>query len=253
MQNLHVQVINLDRSKDRLNRITKDLSDQNIVFTRLVATDGRALTKSDLNYYASLRCLLFYGRHLSNGEIGCFRSHQRAAKLFLQSGQEMGLVLEDDAEIPADLWRTLGQLIGQIRKSADPRWELVNLGNAPKNAKHCVPLSEVTPGCALVRAKVFPKRTTSLLWSRRGARRFLEETRHICAPVDQHLHSVLSLRESGLATIPPLIPHASLPSEINNEPDAAIVRQVANPSAWYRFRRMMRKRAARRDRSPVGS
>lgn len=246
MNTLHVQVINLDRSKERWTHISDQLSRQGVAFNRLVATDGRSLSRLDLRYYDPLASVVYYGRRLSPGEIGCFRSHQRAAKAFLDSGAEFGLVLEDDAEIPADLATGLEQLTSQLRVKAPGEWELVNLGNAPKHAGHYKPIAPVTAAIDLVRTRVFPKRTTSLLWSRRGARRFLAETSRIRAPVDQHLHSALSDRETGLATIPAFIPHAPLPSDINAEPDALSIRQVDGPSVWYRFRRVMRKRAARK-------
>lgn len=243
----HVQVINLDRSRDRLQRISRRLEAEGVIFDRLAATDGRALTAGDLALYTPLACLLYYGRRLSCGEIGCFRSHQRAAEAFLASGREVGLVLEDDAEIPHGFQAALAELLTRLRGQADADWELVNLGNAPKHDAHWELIGEGPAGYDLVRARVFPKRTTALLWSRRGAQRFLDETRRLRAPVDQHLHSALSARGTGLATRPALIPHADLPSDINAEAEAASVRQVACPSPWYRLRRRTRKRAARRN------
>ncbi|MCA0998769.1 glycosyltransferase family 25 protein [Alloyangia pacifica] len=245
----HIQVINLDRSVDRMARISKQLAAEGLNFHRLKATDGRTLSKVDLAHYSALRCLLYYGRRLSSGEIGCFRSHQRAAEAFLQSSREFGLVLEDDAEIPENFGKALDELAEQLRLHADDSWEAVNLGNAPKHDSHLQAIGRGFFGVSLVRAYVFPKRTTALLWSRRGAERFLKETRYIRAPVDQHLHSALSERGAGLASRPALIPHADLPSDINAEVDAASVRQVDKPSPWYRFRRAARKRSARRNRS----
>lgn len=156
-------------------------------------------------------------------------------------------MLEDDADISENFAQSLEELIAEITARANASWELVNLGNSPKHKIHYETLSAFARDFSIVSAKVFPKRTTSLLWSRAGAQRFLEETQRMRAPVDQHLHSALSQRGTGLATIPALVPHAMLASDINSEPDAAAVRQVRTPSAWYRLRRALRKRAARRN------
>ena len=244
---MHVQVINLDRNQERMTRISGQLESEGIAFSRLAASDGRRLSPQELRYYSPVRCLIYYGRRLSSGEVGCFRSHQRAAEELLATDEKYGLVLEDDADIPPNFAEAMERLVATLRLQADPEWELVNLGNAPKHDKHCADIGRVDAVVRLVAAHVFPKRTTALLWSRTGARRFTAETRTIRAPVDQHLHSALSARGTGLATVPALVPHAGLPSDINGEPDAASVRQVDKPSPWYRFRRAMRRRRARRN------
>lgn len=246
MAKYHLQVINLDRSPNRMMQLSQQLAAQKIQFCRLSATDGRCLSKSDREKYSAMQSLIYYGRRLSTGEIGCFRSHQRAAEVFLASDCEVGLVLEDDAVIPNNLPQHITNLLDQVQLHAGDNWELINLGNAPKHNKHARPISGETCDFELIQAFLFPKRTTALLWSRKGARKFLEETRIIRAPVDQHLHSVLSSRSSGLATRPPMIPHGDFASDINSEPDAASVRQTERPSIWYQIRRWMRKHAARR-------
>ncbi len=250
---MHVQVINLDRNQERMTRIAGQLDSQGVAFSRLSASDGRRLSPQELRYYSPLRCLVYYGRRLSSGEVGCFRSHQRAADEFLATDEEYGLVLEDDADIPPKFRAAMERLVATLQIEADPEWELVNLGNAPKHDKHCADVGRSDAVVRLVAAHVFPKRTTALLWSRTGARRFIAETQTIRAPVDQHLHSALSARSTGLATVPALVPHAELPSDINGEPDAALVRQVDKPSTWYSFRRAMRRRRARRNIVASGS
>lgn len=253
LNSIHVQVINLDRSTDRWQCISEKLSAVCMKYIRTSATDGRSLSADDMSYYSPFKCLIYYGRRLSTGEIGCFRSHQRAAQAFLDSGKEFGLVLEDDADIPDNFHSLIYDLSKQLSISGDIDWELVNLGNSPKHPTHYIRLGQATNNHQLVKARVFPKRTTALLWSRKGAQRFLDETRVIRAPVDQHLHSALSKRETGLATLPCLVTHAEVASDINSEHDAHSVRQVGNPSLWYTYRGKMRKRSARRGKTIIGN
>ena len=133
-----LQVINLDRSPDRLNWMTTALGQQGIVFTRLAAVDGKDRRPEDLGDYDPARSRKLFGRELLNGEVGCFQSHLNAAQAFLDGPDDIGLVLEDDVNVPdgfATMIECLQRLAGQIdandthhddRRQHKPLWRAGN-------------------------------------------------------------------------------------------------------------------------------
>lgn len=89
-------VINLDRSRDRLDFISKQFKALNIPFTRIAAIDGNNLdeeiiSKCNSDYQNCLRKKL-----LSLGEIGCFLSHRACWEFLLRSNEKWAFIAEDD-------------------------------------------------------------------------------------------------------------------------------------------------------------
>ena len=97
-QLIKIWVINLKSRPDRLQSIAKQLDTMNIEWTRLNAVDGKNCEKSVLNI--STR----YGKigSLSEGVRGCTASHYKFWKKFTYSGEEFGIVLEDDVKLSED-------------------------------------------------------------------------------------------------------------------------------------------------------
>jgi len=80
-----IQVINLLRRPDRLERITTDFRKAGLTFETQIAVDGQA---------ANLR-----SEFLSTGEIGCFKSHINAMRRQVEIGARYSLIIEDDAKL----------------------------------------------------------------------------------------------------------------------------------------------------------
>jgi glycosyl transferase family 25 len=119
---LLVQVINLDRSPDRLQRIAGRLKALGMTWERLAASDGRLL---DLNDPALVDHAEFgrrHGKHPLAGELGCYLSHVRAIRRLLESKADVSLILEDDAQLLDSL---PGVVSGLMQCCAD--WDLVKL------------------------------------------------------------------------------------------------------------------------------
>jgi len=86
-------VINLDRSKDRLEHITRIFDEQGLVFERIAAVDG-ALLSDEAFELLNENCV--FPRKLSKAEIGCFLSHRECLRQIVQSDALYGAVFEDD-------------------------------------------------------------------------------------------------------------------------------------------------------------
>ena len=96
-------VINLDRSKDRLDAITRKLDALGIDFQRVPGVDGFKISeeqKRELLYPIDhFESKVRFTRELTNGEIGCFLSHRECWKRLLDSDEKWALIMEDDIQI----------------------------------------------------------------------------------------------------------------------------------------------------------
>jgi glycosyl transferase family 25 len=104
-------VVNLDRSPDRLARISGQLQLANIAFSRFAAVDGskidwRSPDMLDIQSYHR-----HHGKEPTAGEVGCFASHVGLMRMFLEGPHAYCLVLEDDAIVPADFRSVVEALI----------------------------------------------------------------------------------------------------------------------------------------------
>jgi glycosyl transferase family 25 len=103
-------LINLDRSPDRL-AATKDLFNKiNLNLHRVAAIDGSI---EDLSAYPIdlKQFKLRHGRQsVRVGEVGCYFSHLKAIKEFIESQCEFGIILEDDTQPDVALPKVLKTL-----------------------------------------------------------------------------------------------------------------------------------------------
>lgn len=97
------QIINLDRSPERLALIAADLDGLGIAWTRLPAVDGRLLDVDRdprvISGFDLVRWRTSHHRNPIATEIGCFLSHLAALRAFLASPRRFGLIFEDDARL----------------------------------------------------------------------------------------------------------------------------------------------------------
>lgn len=83
-------VINLDRSKERLKRISDSLMNFGLRFSRVQAVDGRLLSEAEIKQLVipKWKRQLFF-RELTRTEVGCCLSHRKCWKMLsrvLRSG-----------------------------------------------------------------------------------------------------------------------------------------------------------------------
>lgn len=208
-----VFLINLDGSEARLRAATAALDAAGISFERVAAFDGRRLARAEFPDYDPRAALAYMGRELRGGEIGCYLSHLDCARRFLRSGAPLGMVLEDDMSPVPGFAPALEALTRWLSDWGED-WHLVNLG-ANKH-KIYTPLASFD-GHVLTRAHYFPMTTTGLIWSRAGARAFVEAHRRIACPVDNHFRHWLTRSDAGLAVWPPLVTTTGAESEIDTQ------------------------------------
>ncbi len=211
------------------------LADGGITAEVIDADDGSSMAAR--NGYAAWRARLLCGRTLSPGEVGCFISHRIAAARFLATPAKFGLVLEDDA-VPVGSAKDGLAALARALPPLD--WDLANLGAAPGFLHRPVaPLPDsVQPEAPrLLHAHYFPLGSHALLWSRDGARRFLEASTTVSYPLDHFLRRWACRSGRGLALSEPLFIPRGVPSEIDSD---SFRPQLAS-SPLYRMRRALRR------------
>ena len=105
---LHVFLINLDRSADRLARCAPILDGLGLSWERVPGIEGKQLGAarlSALNPHPAPHGEWF--RRLTPGEIGCFLSHLRCWQLTQEQDLDCAVILEDDFDVHDGLWRRL--------------------------------------------------------------------------------------------------------------------------------------------------
>lgn len=203
--NLFVQYINLERSPDREVKIRARLADAGFEFHKCVGVDGGDLSAEQLSFYDEGRAVKYMGRRLYKGEIGCYLSHLKSVRAFLETDAEFGLVVEDDLVVPEG-FKGFCLDVCDIACRTYPKWRLINLYRGA--GRPFSNLAEVQLGGEVHQfgvAHSFPASAVALIWSRAGASEFLENFSSIYAPVDQITKAWMSSRGLGLGFANPVL------------------------------------------------
>lgn len=232
--NIKFYVINLDRSHERLELITSQLSQQKIEIERISAIDGMELNLDKEADDAA--CKSEMGRSIQPGEVGCFLSHKRALEAFINSKSHFAVILEDDALISSDFAASIKDLCTFINKNKDSNLCAVNLG--PSDYKYTSKISSFT-NMDLMKAHRFPMLATGILWTRDGANFVLRQNEKIRYPYDNYLRVLLTKNSNGLSVSPALVKAAGVASDI--EARSAIKgRSKENRSKFYFIKKQKR-------------
>jgi glycosyl transferase, family 25 len=115
-------VINLDHSTERLAAIQKQAEVVRLPLTRVPGVLGRAVDLANTPAVDVRGYALRHGRDISMNEVGCYLSHLRALDAFLASGAAFGIILEDDAGLPAGYLDLIQRLLEKQHA-----WDIVKL------------------------------------------------------------------------------------------------------------------------------
>ncbi len=121
-QTLATFVINLERSPERLVAMGERLHALGLPWRRIVAVDGPALSAWPPGSVDEAGYARWHGKPVAAGEVGCYLSHLKALRAFLDTGASHLLLLEDDA-LPGP---ACGAVVNALLQ-AGGRWDLVKL------------------------------------------------------------------------------------------------------------------------------
>ena len=120
----NVYCINLQRSKDRWNEITKNANNEGLKLIRFEAVDGKKLNPIEIkdkctdDYYKSVMKLNNYGN------IGCYLSHTNLWKKLKLNKIEYALIIEDDIIFNDNFKTNLKNNLEKIPEN----WDIIFLG-----------------------------------------------------------------------------------------------------------------------------
>jgi GR25 family glycosyltransferase involved in LPS biosynthesis len=132
-----IYVINLDKDKSRLDKITRHLSPNK--FNRIKAIYGE-----DYNFYKDDTVYITCKYFCPKSTIGIALSHRLALKTFLDSSdKEYLLLLEDDAE---PCYENYIEMINEYIKTAPDDWDIIKLDYEENNISKYIWSSETKKG-----------------------------------------------------------------------------------------------------------
>jgi glycosyl transferase family 25 len=171
-----IYVINLDRSEERMEKMSAWLADHGLAHTRVPAVradewaDGMEGAVYDRE--ANRRGYL---APLEKEEVACILSHRRVWRMFLESGAPAAVVLEDDVIPLIDHGAWAGAMAPLAREETPTLWKLNALTGGAKPVHGPFRLSR----------PLLPALTSAAhAMNRSAAERFLEFTRTFHEPVD---------------------------------------------------------------------
>ncbi|WP_313387105.1 glycosyltransferase family 25 protein [Chishuiella sp.] len=183
-KNYGYYLINLDRAKDRLKLMTKEFEKNNIEFNRIPAIDYKEI---NINSY-SIKNL--YDRDLVPGEIGCYLSHLKTLKIFLNSSEEFAIILEDDAILEQNFDEVIYKTINSYNELDDSnKWDILKLKNGKRRNIKIKNIDDryFIGACGTS----IPITTIGAIWTRSAAKKFLNkvgyDTPIIRRPIDCEL------------------------------------------------------------------
>ncbi|MEI8107183.1 MAG: glycosyltransferase family 25 protein [Verrucomicrobiota bacterium] len=118
---MRAYIINLDQAEDRWAALTGAFELREFSVTRVPAVEGAKLELPTADYdEAGYRW--FHGRPTNLREVGCYLSHLAACRAFLETGDDHGLICEDDLVLGEDFLGVLAQAL-EWRES----WNILRL------------------------------------------------------------------------------------------------------------------------------
>ena len=177
---LQVLVINLDRSTERLTAMQERLARADMPWRRVSAIDGHALAlagHADIDAQGYRR---WHGKELNPAEAGCHLSHIKAMRQFLAGPCEFALLLEDDADFPAD-FRALLDRLAEVAEA----WDIVKLSSFHSGTP--VRIADLHPPYALAVPLSRHMNANAILLNRSAAQVLVEKMLPMRLPYDHAL------------------------------------------------------------------
>ncbi|MCO6393060.1 glycosyl transferase [Aliihoeflea aestuarii] len=172
-----VFVINLDRSPDRYARVAQSAARYGIAIERVPGIDGASLDLPSLPGIEPRTFARVNGRPMLAGEAGCYLSHMKAIRTFIEGDADMALICEDDVDFTDETMPFLRDL------SQYQGWDIVKLFSFRTHGfiRH----GDTSGAVAIGRCLAGPVGSSAAYAiSRAGAERFLKSLEPMIVPYD---------------------------------------------------------------------
>ncbi|MCL1891875.1 MAG: glycosyltransferase family 25 protein [Alphaproteobacteria bacterium] len=187
-------VINLDRAPERMEQTEKNLKAVGLDFVRVSGTDGKIRTFTSREVNRGLHTFV-HGRIVMNNEIGCYISHYEALEKFVETGADIGLILEDDMEFAVDFKQVLDDIISK------DDWDIVKLYGTHGGGK--IRMRKLLGGkYHLVRNAFHQNKSGAYLIKRDAAKRYVAKMLPMFVPHDHEYIKYWKYRVRGRSVFP---------------------------------------------------
>lgn len=176
VHSLQTFVINLEDATKRWTHMKTALEHAGLVYTRVEAVLGKNL-KEPINELNERLYNILTGKHTSYGEVGCYLSHIKALKEFLESCSDYALILEDDVKLPVHLPKLISEAIDHRQ-----HWDLLRLSSS-KDGQYIKIASMGFDSKLVYNTKVL-KNTGAYVISRKAAKACIDKMMPMRLPYD---------------------------------------------------------------------
>ena len=177
-----VYVINLDWSAERLNDFKQSFEPLGLDVIRVVGVDGKELTlpHPDCDEESYRR---YHGARVGKGVIGCYFSHLKALRQFLESNEETALICEDDVTAKPELPQILGEVLAFKKHWDMLRLHCHHIPNWSRIPMH-VPVRKLSLGYRLTAPVYWAEGAGAYLVNRKAAEKIVTSSLPMYLPYD---------------------------------------------------------------------
>jgi glycosyl transferase family 25 len=161
---------------------------------RVAAVDGKELALPHPDY-DERRYRLYHGKRTSRGTVGCYFSHIKALRQFLESDAETVLICEDDVSAKPELPRVLQEVL-----SLRQHWDLLRL-NCLRIPTH-VPVQKLSMDYRLTVPVYWAGGTGAYLVNRKAAEKIIACSLPMYLPYDHAFEQNWRMNITIMMTVP---------------------------------------------------
>jgi glycosyl transferase family 25 len=168
-------IINLEKSKERLNRISNSLNKLKLSFERFNAIDGYSLTHEEIQNNTT-----FIGRNFlcNRGIIGCSLSHLNIWKKFIESEDELICICEDDSQFNEN-FKIIYDNIHNIYQKLNFDFLNLNCGGITYSFHKTIKINNF-----IFQKPFFPTLFTCYILSKKGAKKLVNHLKNVTYHID---------------------------------------------------------------------
>lgn len=172
-----VYILNLDRSKERYERVARSADEAGLHYLRISAVDGQQIDILHTPEIDEKRFRRRHGKNILNGEAGCYLSHLRALSIIAESDAAYAVIVEDDVGFGKDFLPVINKLT-QIEG-----WDMIKFSNHRHRLFHRY--IDITDKVSIGRFLHGPLGSSAAyMVTREGARKLLDKFTPMSLPYD---------------------------------------------------------------------
>lgn len=164
----NIWIINLDKSKDRMNKINDNFNKHGIEYNRFSAIYGKNVSAEYMNDNVNFMCKKFLCNY---GMIGCAASHKLLWNQLINSDEDFYVIFEDDIEINEKTFDIIKKIIPYLENK---KYDIDYLNLNCVNYGCFIPKIEFTIDEYGFGKPIMPFQTGSYIITKQGAKKLLK-------------------------------------------------------------------------------